>query len=437
MNIKAKLEARKKFLEQKRDALIKKSQESQDINELRSINDQLIDIANELHDTADMISSLADNSGERESEGEQEDSGNQAQADENRSFNPVATYSVPKVVRSNEDMYGTLEYRTCFKNYVQHGVAIPAQYKRDADGIGPVNTTDLGAIIPTTIINEFIKKVQKVYGQIYAKVRKLNVRGGVKFPISDLKASFKWINETTVSPRQDAGEIKEFIEFSYNIGEIRVSQTLLSSIVALDLFESEVVKVMVEAYVEAMDKAIFRGSGKGSMLGFLNDPRVLAQTDHVVEMTASEFSDWKNWRKKLFAKLPLGKRSGEFIFPVSTVESYLLTMSDNNNNPIFREATGLEINDLDTTTSGRFFGREVTLVEPDVIQDFDTAEAGEVVGVFWTPSDYAINTNMAFGMKRYFDEEKNEWVNKALTIVDGKMLDVSGLWLIKKKASGN
>lgn len=427
MKIKEKLESRKAALEAKRDALLKRSEESQDVNELRSINSQLSDIASELHETADMISELA----QGEDRGD-EGSDDNAQADENRSFNPVATYSVPKVAsRSKEDMFSSMEYRTAFKAYVQTGAPIPAQFKRDADGIGPVNTTDLGAIIPTTIINEFIKDVDKVYGQIYAKVRKLNVRGGVKFPISDLKATFKWINETTVSPRQDAGEINQFVEFSYNIGEIRVSQTLLSSIVALDLFESEVVRVMVEAYVQAMDYGIIHGSGNGQMLGFLNDPRVIAK-NQVITMTASEIADWKNWRKKLFANLPLGKRSGEFIFPVSTVESYLLTMSDNNNNPIFREATGLAINDLDTTTSGRFFGREVTLVEPDIIADFDTAQQGDVIGVFWTPSDYAVNTNMAFGMKRYYDEEKNEWVNKALTIVDGKMLDVNGLWLIKK-----
>ena len=324
-----------------------------------------------------------------------------------------------------------MEYRTAFKNYVQTGLPIPAQFKRDADGIGPVNTTDLGAIIPTTIINEFIQKVKQVYGQLYAKVCKLNVRGGVKFPISDLKATFKWINETTVSPRQDAGEINQFVEFSYNIGEIRVSQTLLSSIVALDLFESEVVRVMVEAYVQAMDYGIFYGSGNGQMLGIMNDPRVAA-TNQVITMTAAEINDWTKWRKKLFAALPLGRRDGEFVFPVSTVESYLLTMADSNNNPIFKQATDLAINDLDTTTSGRFFGREVTLVEPDIIPDFDTASSGDVIGVFWQPKDYAINTNMAFGMKRYYDEERNEWVNKALTIVDGKMLDVNGLWLIKK-----
>lgn len=39
---------------------------------------------------------------------------------------------------------------------------------------------------------------------------------------------------------------------------------------------------------------------------------------------------------------------------------------------------------------------------------------------------------MTFGMKRYFDEEKNEWVNKGLTIVDGKILDPSGVYIIKK-----
>ena len=431
MKIKEKLEARKKSLEAKRDSLLKRSQESQDVNELRAINDQLVDISNELRDVADMLSELANGDSESDADTGREDSSDEQTTDENRSFNPVATYSIPKVAKRTDDIYASMEYRTAFKNYVQTGLPIPAQFKRDADGIGPVNTTDLGAIIPTTIINEFIQKVKKVYGQLYAKVRKLNVRGGVKFPISDLKATFKWINETTVSPRQDAGEINQFVEFSYNIGEIRVSQTLLSSIVALDLFESEVVRVMVEAYVQAMDYGIFYGSGNGQMLGIMNDPRVAA-TNQVITMTAAEINDWTKWRKKLFAALPLGRRDGEFVFPVSTVESYLLTMADSNNNPIFKQATDLAINDLDTTTSGRFFGREVTLVEPDIIPDFDTASSGDVIGVFWQPKDYAINTNMAFGMKRYYDEERNEWVNKALTIVDGKMLDVNGLWLIKK-----
>lgn len=69
-------------------------------------------------------------------------------------------------------------------------------------------------------------------------------------------------------------------------------------------------------------------------------------------------------------------------------------------------------------------------------QDYDTASTGDIIGIFWTPNDYAINTQLQFGMKRYFDEDTNEWINKALTIVDGKILDVSGCYLLKKKVSG-
>ena len=106
-------------------------------------------------------------------------------------------------------------------------------------------------------------------------------------------------------------------------------------------------------------------------------------------------------------------------------------MKDANNRPVFREAANLDVEE--SAVTGRFYVREVTMVEPDMVADFDSASSGDVVGVYWIPNDYAINTNMTFGMKRYFDEEKNEWVNKGLTIVDGKILDPSGVYIIKKK----
>ena len=152
-------------------------------------------------------------------------------------------------------------------------------------------------------------------------------------------------------------------------------------------------------------------------------------------MTAAEINNWAAWRKKFFSKLPLGYRAGEFIFPLSTVESYLETMADANNNPVFRQATGLEVNDGDAVNpNGRFFGREISLVEPTIIPDFDTASNGDVIGIFWQPQEYAINENFGFTMRRYFDEETNEWVDKAIVVVDGKVLNPEGYWLIKKKA---
>lgn len=425
---------RKEFLEKKlanrnarRETLTARGLASNDANEVREINEQLNALYLEIEEIKDEIAVIEEE--ERSAQigamppvNAQLVNGNIVGAFSQRSEMPQQ--------RENEDPFGTLEYRMAFMRFATTGEAIPANlYQRDGM---PANTNSLGATIPTTVLNEFINEIRKVYGNLYAKVRKLNIPGAVKVPISQLQATFKWVTEDTVSPRQDGGKIDEYVEFSYNLGEVRVSQTLLSSIVALDIFEREIVRIMLIAYLQAMDIGIVRGTGNGQLLGILNDPRVLA-TGHTITMTKAELSDWTKWRKNFFAKLPLGYRYGEFIFPLSTVDAYLETMADSNNNPIFRQATGLEVNDGDSTNpNGRFFGREISLVEPDVLPDFDNADPGDVIGIFWQPNEYAINTNMQFGMRRYFDEERNEWVNKLLTIVDGKVLNPMGFWLIKK-----
>lgn len=436
------LEKRLARLQAKKTKLTERALASQDAAEVRSINEELTELNEEINETQEEIDAIEEE--QRGGDPTSNTSGGGTEPQQRSAVPTNAQHVNGGIVqgvfgqqtgqqRSNEDPYGTMEYRMAFKDYVQRGTPIPSNLIQRAGGDrGPTVAADLGMIIPTTIMNEFITKVSKVYGQLYSKVRKLNIQGGVKFPISDLKANFKWITETTVSDRQKAGDIKEYIEFSYNIGEIRVSQTLLSQVVSLSMFEEEIVRIMVEAYVEAMDKGIMSGTGAGQMLGILKDTRVTTQEGHTVEFTAAEFSDWEKWRKKLFSIIPLSKRGqGEFVFTAGTVEANLLTMKDANNRPIFKEAT--ELNVGESATSGRFYGREVTLVEPDIVADFETASSGDVVGLYWIPNDYAINTNLAFGMKRYFDEEKNEWVNKGLTIVDGKMLDVSGCYIIKKK----
>lgn len=433
------LEKRLARLQAKKAKLAERCKLSTDVNEVRSLTEELEDVNAEIEETQGELDAIT----------EDDDLGAPAPQPEEgavqRSIvpanatlvNPLGSFGMgaaPTQARSNEDPYNSMEYRQAFKDYVQRGVITPlisdgmkTMQLRSGDA---ANTESLGALIPTTLIQEFINEIRKVYGQLFTKVRKLNVQGGVRFPIGELQATFHWISESTVSPRQDGGTTED-IMFEYNIGEIRVAQSLLSSIVALDLFEREVVSIMVKAYLQAMDLGIVNGTGKGQMLGILNDPRVT----NVVELTAAEINNWTAWRKKFFSTLPLGYRAGEFIFPLATVESYLETMADANNNPIFRQATGLEVNDGDSANpNGRFFGREVSLVEPDVIPDFDTASAGDVIGIFWQPEQYAINTNMQMGMKRYFDEETNKWVNKLLTVVDGRILNPKGFVLIKKKA---
>ena len=420
------LEKKLKRLNTKKSTLMSRAMASEDAAEVRSINDQISDLNEEIEEVEDEIRALDE---EKKME-EQRSVPANAQLVNGNVVGSFEQKTDASQTRDNVDPFGTMEYRKAFMKYAQTGEQIPADMaKRDGS---PANTDTLGATIPTTILNEFINEIRKRYGNLYMKVRKLNIQGAVKVPIAKLQATFKWVTESTVSPRQDAGEIKDYVEFSYNMAEIRVSQTLLSSIVGIDLFEREIVRIMTIAYMQAMDNGIVNGTGNGQMLGILNDSRVT----NVVEFTAKEINDWTAWRKKFFAKLPLGYRAGEFILPMETVDAYLETMADANNNPIFRQATGLEVNDGDAMNpNGRFFGRNISLVEPDILPDFDTASDGDVIGIYWQPEEYAINTNMAFGMRRWFDEERNEWVNKMLTVVDGKVLNPKGIVLIKKKVN--
>jgi HK97 family phage major capsid protein len=407
------LKNKRSRLKAKLDKLVERANASEDAKEVRDLTEEVEEVKEEIKEVDEEISAI-------ESEGnDDEERSKLVNAEISKSA--VASFKLEDEKRSG-NLLESIEYRTAFMHHIQKGEPLPVEMRE------AISTGDTGAAIPITVMNEVINTVRKRYGNLYSKVRKMSVPGGVEIPIGSLEASFKWINESTVSPRQRVGKLGK-ISFGYHTAEIRIAQTFLSSILTLSAFEAELTRLIAIAYVKAMDTGIVNGSGDGSMTGILNDPRV---TNYVV-MSASDMSDWTKWRKNFFAQLPLGYRAGEFIFASSTVDAYLETMADSNNNPIFRQATGLEVNDGDAQNpNGRFFGREVALVEPDILPDFDSASKNDVIGIFWQPDEYAINENWGFTMRRYFDEETNEWVDKALTVVDGKVLNPTGFYLIKK-----
>ena len=427
------LQKRRQRLVDKRTGLQQRALASTDAAEVRGLNDQIADLNAEIQEIDEEIAAIDGEEQQRSAEPVQ--AGTQIpQAAQVRGGRTVGQFHAAQPQQRTEPLLASMEYRQAFRNYAVNGTPFPAEMReamraemhmRNGEVI---DTVDTGAAIPFTVMNQVINTVRKRYGNLYNKVRKTSVRGGVEYPVGALQASFKWINESTVSPRQRIGALGK-VMFAYNTAEIRVSQTFLSQLLPIEAFETEIARAIAIAYLQAMDKGIVSASGNGSMTGILNDTRVT----NTITMTAADLNNWTAWRKKFFAKLPLGYRSGEFIFPVSTVDAYLETMADSNNNPIFRQATGLEVNDGDAMNpNGRFFGREISLVEPDIIPDFDAASAGDVIGIFWQPEEYAINENFGFTMRRYFDEELNEWVDKALVVVDGKVLNPTGYYKIIK-----
>jgi HK97 family phage major capsid protein len=217
------------------------------------------------------------------------------------------------------------------------------------------------------------------------------------------------------------------VSFGYYIAEARIAQSLLSEVVALPVLEQEIASTIAEAFVREFDRIIVSGTGTGQPLGIVNDTRIPA--GQKISFTSAQIADWKNFRKLLFSKIPVRYRAeGIFVMTAATWESQILTLADDNNNPVYSET----YNPTTGEAILRFNGREVVLVEPDIVKDFDTADDGDVWGLYFRPQDYAINSNLQLGFKRWFDDNTNMWINKGLTIVDGKMLDVNSAYILKK-----
>lgn len=316
-----------------------------------------------------------------------------------------------------------LQERTAFMEYVKTGKMSDLLQRNDTTGV----STDLGVLIPKTVQQEIIKDIDKMHGSLYAKVKHLNIRGGVEYPIGSFSATFSRITESTVSDRQKGGSITGSVVFGYNVGEIRIAQTLLESLLTVPVFESELAKVIAEAFVKAMDNEILNGTGtSGQMEGILGKAGITTVTFH-----EGEIADWKTIQKKIFGGMSLGFKAlpYEFVMSNGTWESQIKTLSDDNNRPVYAEP----FNPVDGTFSCSFRGHNVTLVEPTLLPDFDTAAANKTFGMIWVPGDaYAINSNMNFSVVQYVDHEKNQIVKKALVVNDGKVLRKDRIILLKK-----
>lgn len=407
MNI---LEQLKKLLatkEARKQELTTKAEKSEDVNELRSINVELSQLNGEMAELRGMIEAASD------------DQRNAVPG----SLNPVQTYvqnQGSQTRTADVDPYDTVEYRQAFMKFAQTGV-----WEQRADAVTTV--TDAAKVIPTTIMNEIIKEL-KVRGQLFARVRKMNVQGGVSFPILSLKPQATWITESTPSERKKV-EANTAVTFNYYGLECKVATSLIASITSLAMFEEEIRNLIVEAMMYALDSAIVVGDGNGKPLGITIDSRVAS--GQKVTLDQAEFATWAGWKKKVFAKIPLAYRAGGlFIMAASTWEGQIDGMVDEKGQPIAR--TNYNITDA---IQERFSGKEVLLVEPDIVTDYDAASEGDIVAIYFKPSDYGVNSNLQMTMKRYFDEDKNQWVDKAIMVADGKLLDPKGVIIVKKGAA--
>ena len=410
---------------EKREAELRKLiKEASTADEVRSLGETLQTVLDELQDAKDQLENLPD-------EGEGGGEGGQAGQDPNgegRSANPlhefrgrvVGQYAAPGQARS-DDPTDSVEYRTAFMNFVCRNVPIPVELRADAT----TATTDVGALIPTTILHEIIREV-KTYGEIYAKVRHLNVQGGVQIPVLSLLPKATWITANTATSESDKQKLAATsISFNYYGLECKLSQTLLANVTTLEIFQEQFVKLAAEAMVQALEVAIFNGTGVGMPLGITKDNRV--PNANVITLSAEEFASWNAWQKKVFAKMKKSYRDGEFIMAQGTFDGHINGMVAEDGQPIGRVNYGIA-----DGPAYRFGGKNVQTVEDDVVADYDAAETGTVVAVFAKLSNYGVNSNLEMQVVKWVDHDTNEIKNKTILVCDGKLIDPNGVLIIKK-----
>ena len=182
------------------------------------------------------------------------------------------------------DKYGRMEYRKAFMQYVCRGTEIPAEYRADAIS----KTTDVGAVIPTTVLNQIVEKLEST-GMILALVTRTAYKGGVSIPLSTVKPVATWVNEGAGSDKQKKDIKKDgMITFAYNKLRCAVAVSLEVDTMAMSAFESLLINNIVEAMTKALEQAIISGDGSGKPKGILAETPAAGQA---IESAAPSYKD--------------------------------------------------------------------------------------------------------------------------------------------------
>ena len=311
-------------------------------------------------------------------------------------------------------------YRMAFMNFVLNGTAIPAEF-RNEDAY--TTTSDVTAVIPTTILDRIVEKMETT-GTILNKVTRTFYRGGVTVPTSTAKPVATWTTERgkTDKQKKPVGSIT----FAYHKLKCVVAISLTVENVTLEVFERTVANNIAEAMVKALESAIIAGSGVGQPKGILAEELVVGQIVEIADGADITYQDLANAE----GMLPSAYETAEWYMTKKTYFGSIVGMVDNNKQPICRTSVG-----LDGKPQYRILGRPVNFVSSEDMADFAKTVAADTVPAFiFKMDDYMLNTNMGVTVKHYEDNDTDDKMTKAIMLADGKVIDKNSLVALKKKA---
>lgn len=331
---------------------------------------------------------------------------------------PLSVMGTARVIDSL-GMDEEMDYRIKFMNYVLKGEPIRM---KNADET--TVTTDVGTVIPNTIIDRIVERMEKT-GNILAKVTRTFYKGGVSVPTADVKPTATWTAErgTTDKQKKDTGSIT----FSYYKLKVQVAVSLIVENVTLEVFERTIAANITEAITKALETAIINGTGNGQPKGILTEKVPEGQN---VELKAGGSITYADICKAE-GELPSAYDDAFWCMKKSTFMSQILGMVDANKQPIARVNSGI---------SGKpeytILGRQVEFSEDMPAFSGTAPDADTVVAFIFRFADYMLNTNMGITVSRYTDQETDDEITKAIMLADGKVIDLNSLVTVTAKAAG-
>lgn len=341
---------------------------------------------------------------------------------------PVAG-AQPTVLRSfqgagapegEEDRYSTMQYRRAFMDYVVRGTAIPAEYR----AAGTTKTTDVGAVIPTTVLNQIVQQLEST-GMILALVTRTAYKGGVSIPVSTVKPTATWVAEGAGSDKQKKNAAKDgMVTFAYHKLRCAVAVSLEVDNMAMPAFEALLINNIVEAMTKALEQAIISGTGEGQPKGIIAETPNAKQAINTAKGNALTYADIV----KVEGALPQAYEAGSVWCMAKSTFMEFVGMVDEQGQPIARVNYGIAGKPERT-----LLGRPVVCC--DYLNGFAAASTGDVVAFVFRFKDYVLNTNYAMGVKKYEDNDTDDQVTKGIMLADGKVVDKNSLVTLKKASA--
>lgn len=309
----------------------------------------------------------------------------------------------------------SVEYRQAFMEFAKTGEMAP-EFRSVA------LTSGNSAVIPQTIINTIIEKVES-YGNLLPMVSYMNYPAGVAVPTSQLTAPAVFTTDAALASGGVAVDDKttgSVVFAAYPLVKA-IGLSFMTQVQTLSAFEANIANNVSKAMAKALENAIINGTGTGEPTGILKATPVVPS---ISLPDTLGFKDVIAIRKGV----PASYRTGAVCIMNETTFWDFYGITDSAGQPIARMNMG-----IDGDPVYQLLGMRVVVT--DWLPAFDTAAAGATVAFVLQMDKYVINTAYNIDLVTYVEQATRNKVYQSFAAVDGKLVDANGLLLINKKSA--